>query len=521
VTTPGSPPALNLTAGAGEENRGSINCQFSFGGASTCVVTDFSGVTESSDLCAADSSTQVTCTGDPFTGQPVIDLGDLDDFLNVTSDNVVRFHVTLGPGDDTLLGPDGGLGDVITGNRGNDWIEGQHGGDEIRAGDGRDTVIGGPGFNVIYGDGGNDNLMSGPWLGTESSLNGGDGDDQLTGGWAFDVLAGGRGDDRLDGDRHGDDLDGGPDFDLVDYGDRADGVTVTLHDDAANDGNAVDDGFGDDMDRVRPTVEGVLGGNGGDFLLADPARPVTFVGNGGNDTIIGSDQVDVLRGGAGGDSFEGRLGGDTIDGDAGTDRMLYTPRFGPVAVSLDEARNDGADPNQDGVSTATEEGDLLRGIEDAWTGAGDDILVGSDGVNVLRGGSGEDLLDGLLGGDRLDGQGDADTVDYRSRTDAVAVRLDNLRNDGADPNGDRTSGAGEERDLIRDVENAYGGTAGDFLWGNAARNFLISGAGADSIRSRDGTAVADVVNCGQSAGDTVDADAADTIANCEGTATLP
>jgi Ca2+-binding RTX toxin-like protein len=520
VTTPGFPPALNVTAGASEENRGSINCQYSFGGPSTCVVIDFSGVTESSDICAPNSSTQVTCTGDPFTGSPVIDLGDFDDFLNVTSDNVVSFDITLGAGDDTLLGPDGGLGDVIRGNRGNDWIEGQHGSDEIHAGAGRDTVIGGAGFNVIYGEDGNDNLMSGPWLGTESALNGGDGDDQLTGGWAFDTLAGGRGDDRLDGDRHGDELDGGPDFDTVDYGDRADGVTVTI-DGQPNDGNALDDGFGDDMDDVRPTVEAVLGGEGGDFLVGALGQPVTFVGNAGIDTIIGSDQVDVLRGGPGGDSFDGRLGGDTIDGDAGTDRMLYTPRSGPVAVSLDDVRNDGADPDQDGVSTGAEEGDLVRGVEDAWTGAGADILVGSNGVNVLRGGNGDDLLDGLLGGDTLDGQVGVDTVDYRSRTAAVAVRLDNLRNDGADPNGDRTSGAGEERDLIRDVENAFGGTADDFLWGNAVRNFLLSGAGNDSIRSRDGTAVQDVVNCGQGASDVVDADPADNAMNCEGTGTLP
>jgi hypothetical protein len=62
-----------------------------------------------------------------------------------------------------------------------------------------------------------------------------------------------------------------------------------------------------------------------------------------------------------------------------------------------------------------------------------------------------------------------------------------VRNDGADPNGDRTSGAGEERDLIRDVENAFGGSGGDFLSGGANDDVVESVDNApDTIRCESG-----------------------------------
>ena len=427
-----SSSALTVTAPAGEDNRMSIDCKFSFGGTSTCVVEDFEGITESSDLCTKTDTYEVTCAGDPMASAPNIDLGDLDDFLAITSDNYTPFNIKLGAGDDTLYGADGGGGDTIYGGTGNDWLEGQYGGDTIRGQAGRDTIIGGSGYNVIHGDGGNDTLMSGAWLGTGSQLNGGAGNDHLVGGVSADALRGGLGNDLLDGGPANDDLDGDEDFDTVDYADSDGPITVTF-DGQPNDGSTADGGSGGTIpsDMVRTSVEQVLGSEHADEMTAAGPMPVTFIGNGGNDVLVGSNVVDTIRGGDGNDRIDGKLGGDDLDGGPG-----------------------------------------------------------------------------------------GDTADYHLRSNRLTVRLDNVRNDGADPNNDLVSDGSEEGDLLTDFEHAWTGSGPDFLRGNALLNKLTSGAGSDRIRSRDATAVVDVVSCGADA-DTFDADASDTTSGCETAGNLP
>ena len=118
------------------------------------------------------------------------------------------------------------------------------------------------------------------------------------------------------------------------------------------------------------------------------------------------------------------------DGGTGTDTISYAGRAADqrVAVKLDGARNDGADPNGSGSSGADEEGDRDISIENATGGAGPDRLLGSSAVNVLTGGSGNDLLDGAGGGDTLDGAVGTDTITYATRTTPIAARLDGNTN---------------------------------------------------------------------------------------------
>ena len=89
-----------------------------------------------------------------------------------------------------------------------------------------------------------------------------------------------------------------------------------------------------------------------------------------------------------------------MDGQAGTDTILYTSRTSSVAATLDGKRNDGADPNHNGVSTAAEEGDQDLAIENVNGGSDADILtaVAADAVrNVLRGFDGDDWLNATEG----------------------------------------------------------------------------------------------------------------------------
>jgi len=230
--------------------------------------------------------------------------------------------VTAGSGQDTLLG---GVGD--------DTLRGGGGNDRIRGGDGNDLVDGQAGDDQLDGEAGNDTVL------------GGDGADKLTGRDGDDVLDGQNGDDVLgwdDANPGADDLRGGAGTDEAYYNLHANGIAVTL-DEQANDGNP---GEGDnvrrDIERFRLTpgddvfhgspnrdvVDGwggddeLHGGDGDDELQTQGGDDELF-GDGGNDKLIGGNGNDALDGGPGQDS----LYGDSIKCDAysclaGADRIL-------------------------------------------------------------------------------------------------------------------------------------------------------------------------------------------------------
>jgi hypothetical protein len=145
---------------------------------------------------------------------------------------------------------------------------------------------------------------------------------------------------------------------------------------------------GDDEVRTfRPTpfpIGGVIafGGPGND-LLDGGAGPDRLNGGGGTDTLLGGDSTDVLTDG---DTDE-LANADVLDGGPGEDAVSYRNRSGPVRVDLGDEGTDGA----------SAEGDVVRAIESATAGAGDDRLVGDGGLNALTGGAGDDVLFGRGG----------------------------------------------------------------------------------------------------------------------------
>src|SRR4051812_43360042 len=92
---------------------------------------------------------------------------------------------------------------------------------------------------VVNGLGGNDvlGIAADPTHGLKlpSTLNGGDGNDQLRGGAGNDVLNGGGANDNLIGGPGHDIFNGGPGVDTADYHDARSNLVVTL-DNVANDG---------------------------------------------------------------------------------------------------------------------------------------------------------------------------------------------------------------------------------------------------------------------------------------------
>jgi Ca2+-binding RTX toxin-like protein len=150
------------------------------------------------------------------------------------------------------------LGDLISGNDGNNSVKAGRGNDIVAGGDGRDSIFGEDGRDSLFGDAGND------------SIYGGDDSDLLKGGSGNDLLKGDSGNDSI-------------------YG-------------------------GDDADRL-------YGGSGNDRLYGDAGNDRLF-GDSGNDSLSGMVGDDQLFGGSGNDTLFGLDGDDTLFGGVGSDRLL-------------------------------------------------------------------------------------------------------------------------------------------------------------------------------------------------------
>jgi Ca2+-binding RTX toxin-like protein len=270
-------------------------------------------------------------------------------------------------------------------------------------------------------------------------------------------------------------------------------------------------GDGNDQISGDAGTDTLAGGAGDDTVDGGPDDDHVS-GGAGNDTLLGGDNNDTLNGDDGDDTLKGGPGADTMNGGAGNDTADYSDRGNPLTVSLDGQPGDGEQGENDNVGTDVE---IVNG------GGGNDTLIGSDAANTLNGNGGNDTLDGRGGPDTLSGGDGVDSVSYGAATVPVRVTLDGKPGDGP---------AGENDNVLADVENATGGTANDVLIGNASPNTLQGGPGNDrllggggpdtldggdgddAIQSLDG--VADQVLCGNG-NDGVVADKVDVLNACE------
>ncbi|HEV2813521.1 MAG TPA: calcium-binding protein [Solirubrobacteraceae bacterium] len=185
-------------------------------------------------------------------------------------------------------------------------------------------------------------------------------------------------------------------------------------------------------------------------------------------------------------------------------------------------------------------------------GAGDDFVGGTPVVDYeLHGGPGDDVVDGAGFNDRLDGGGGRDVLFGGPGSDVLADGDDSARPDAdvldggacteprcvaagpAEPgdlddtlsyekrraavsvdlrSGEAAQGGRGERDVARNVENAWGGSGDDHLVGGAGYNRLIGGDGDDRLETADDAA--DFLNCDDGV-DTAIVDGADDPFDCE------
>lgn len=308
-------------------------------------------------------------------------------------------NLYTGSGNDIVFGSS--AANTLVLNAGNDVARG-------RAGD--DGIDGGSGNDRLYGDGGDDRLQ------------GGAGRDQLYGGDGDDVLDGGGGTDRLDG---------GAGSDTVLYAVNTTAVSINL---AAGTASFPGQSW---SSETLVSIENVVTGSGSDAVIGSRAANViatgagddyinaargddtldggagfdTLLGGPGRDRLHGGQDADRLFGGAGDDVLEGGGGADYLDGGAGIDTAVYVSDFNefgreafdpgddPVAVSADLGRG------RVGFASAWYDAEVPRyaetlvSIENITTGAGDDVIRGSDGANVIRVGGGANVVYGEGGDD--------------------------------------------------------------------------------------------------------------------------
>ena len=336
-------------------------------------------------------------------------------------------------------------------------------------------------------------LCSTPPVGSEGILQGplgltitsGAGDDDITGGLGSDFINPGTGNDFVDGNGptvgdffcFQDDIlaeytfdQAGSTGDVVDLSGITTDVTVVVNED----GTITITG----STTVIIGIEGIITGSGNDTLTGNSASNL-LGGGAGNDTISGLGGSDVLLGGDGDDTLLGGLGNDCVIGGAGNDTLDENapvdangvPTYGPlgngadaldggpgvdtvdygartnstvVYLGLISTFNDGADTNQDGLTNEFD--DVFFTTENVVTGSGEDLvsanftnnranneITDNAGNDCVEGGPGNDTFhQGTTpqGADVILGNTGADWADYSGRTDAVAVSLDGVANDG-------------------------------------------------------------------------------------------
>jgi hypothetical protein len=108
-----------------------------------------------------------------------------------------------------------------------------------------------------------------------------------------------------------------------------------------------------------------------------------------------------------------------------------------------------------------------------------EIMNGAGGNDFIAGGHGNDVFQSSFrdGADDYHGGPGRDTIDYAGRTQPLRISLDNVVNDGE---------SGEGDNVRSNVENLYGGSAGDILDSFGAFSRLDGRGGIDTLRGGDG-----------------------------------
>ncbi|WP_420857400.1 M10 family metallopeptidase [Marivivens marinus] len=273
----------------------------------------------------------------------------------------------------------GNAADHITGNEGNNSLNGGAGNDTILGEDGDDTLIGGLGTDYLYGGGGDDVFMAGL------------GDDRVYGGSGNDRVEDYFLDETSQAVVYGE--DGVDTFYFSAFASIAELLDGTVLTDLGGGAVQFQENNNTDNSLVLYDVEQVAVGS----ITDGPIETISMEGlldlATGPATLNGTAGADSLLGGSGRDWIEGLGGSDFLDGHGGDDVLF-----------LGDGNDRGIGGPGDDILHGEAGGDRMSG------GSGNDEIYAGDGNDHLNGGSGDDSLYGGAGDDWISGGDGDDTL---------------------------------------------------------------------------------------------------------------
>ena len=401
-------------------------------------------------------------------------------------------------------------GSELIGGGGKDSLTGSSGNDKLYGGKGWDALYGLDGNDTLYGEEGDDRLE------------GGAGNDRLYGGVGNDDLVSGSGTNRLEGGAGADEyfISKGSTNRIIDSDAARSSSKTVIHltdlsptgDTKFNDLNGetagenllflLEQGFtfkriGSNLEikfvdssteevvttttivnfyqsaakynfvfQTTSNANQVVSGRGFNQLATRVVEKIAGDSSGAQ-RLAGSNANDILTGRDSADAANI----DNIYGFAGNDRLIGLDGVNNLYGGAGNDRLIGGD----GVDT-------LEG------GAGRDVLLGGDGVDTLEGGAGADVLLGGVGGDTLDGGEGVDTVNYFGSEAGITYDFTNTETTYVGVGGDAAG------DKLSNVERVIGSDNDDtFILPNPLLSTSTETGGSNDIQYIDARAGRDTL----------------------------
>jgi Ca2+-binding RTX toxin-like protein len=387
---------------------------------------------------------------------------------------------------DGVINGGGGTDDTLYGLDGNDDLSGDTGNDHLYGGDGDDNVVGGAGDDVFYYAVGDD------WI-TDSS-----GTDilDISDTWTLDELS---------FRRYTTDI-----YDLYIEIDGSNSVVIDFQ--VHGSLNRLEtlrmhDGKGDiAFANIAVETHGTSSNNSISGITGGASTNDVIYGFGGNDTITGGSGNDILYGGDGNDSLTGNdlddtlygeAGDDSLSGSAGNDVYMYSAGLdtvtdtggsdalwitGGVTINDVTVSNHGTDEAKIVVTASVDE--VVVNNLRHWNASNHvDTLKFDDGFAADLP-SYNSWIKGTSGSETVSGNASANVLIGYAGDDTINA---GASNDNAHGGAGADTISGEAGDDL-----LHGGEGDDVLYGGDALDTLFGGAGADTFAFESASAFNDV-----------------------------